>query len=251
MGHDENSLAGSNGAEREKRSVLVRLRGAAFGYHGSPVVAGIDLTVQEGDFLGIVGPNGAGKTTLLRGVIGLLKPMEGSVLLGDLFGRRPVIGYVPQVQALDPIFPLTVDEVVSMGAFPRMRRLAFMGAREKTLLAGCLGQVGMEKHRKHLFAALSAGQKQRVLMARALMTRPDLLLLDEPTSGVDEAAEKAVMDLLGVLNRDGLAVVLVCHEMDTVRENVRDVLWVNRGRIERGGVEEMLSAAMVRERLGE
>ncbi len=249
MNPSKDSAAGVDSSPPAGGPVLMTLEGAAFGYSRSPVIAGVDISVMRGDFLGIVGPNGAGKTTLLRGMIGLLKPIEGSVRFGELSGRRPVIGYVPQVQALDSIFPLTVGEVVTMGAYHRMRRLSLSSKKERNDLGSVLERVGMAGQRKELFASLSAGQKQRVLIARALMTRPDILLLDEPTSGVDQAGEKAVMDLLGALNRGGLAVVLVCHEMDMVRENVRDVLWVSRGRIERGSVEEMLSAAMVRDRL--
>jgi ABC-type Mn2+/Zn2+ transport system ATPase subunit len=229
---------------------LIRLENAAFGYGGPPVISGIDLTVGPGDLLGIVGPNGAGKTTLLRGMIGLLKPVEGTVRFGRPSDKRPVLGYVPQVQALDPIFPVTVEEVVAMGAYPRLSRVSLLPASERTILHECLQQVGMADFCKKLFANLSAGQKQRVVIARALMARPDVLLLDEPTSGVDQAAEKAIMNLLGKLNSEGLTVVLICHEMDTMRENVRDVVWISRGKIERGGVEEMLSAAMVKERLG-
>jgi len=172
-------------------------------------------------------------------------------LMGNLgqttrFSRtfNPAVGAV-----LDPIFPLTVEEVAAMGAFPRFRRMGLEPGEEKRFIAECLGRVGMESFRKRLFADLSAGQKQRILIARALATRPDLLLLDEPTSGVVQAAESAIVDLLETLNASGIAVVLVCHEMDMVRRCVRDVIWVNRGRIERGSVEEMLSAAMVRERL--
>jgi ABC-type Mn2+/Zn2+ transport system ATPase subunit len=228
---------------------LIVLEGAAFGYGGPPVIAGVDLTVRRGDFLGIVGPNGAGKTTLLRGIIGTLEPVKGEVRLNRAAGNKPILGYVPQVQSLDPIFPVTVEEVAGMGAYSRVGRLGPMPAAEREFLADCLRQVGMEKLRKDLFASLSAGQKQRVLIARALMSRPDVLLLDEPTSGVDQGAEEAVMNLLGRLNGEGLAIVLVCHEMDTVRRTVRDAVWINHGRIERGSAEEMLSDAVVRRNL--
>ena len=240
---------------------LLQLQGAAFGYGKRSVISGVNLRVRQGDFLGIVGPNGAGKTTLLRGMIGQLKPLQGTVRLAALSGRRPAssgrrpassgrrpaLGYVPQIQVLDPIFPVTVGEVVAMGAYPRMARLRRMAPDERDFLAECLDQVGMAAAGAKLFADLSAGQKQRVLIARALMVRPDLLLLDEPTSGVDQAAEAAVMRLLTDLNRKGLAIVLICHEMDTIRDNVRDVIWVNRGRIELGSVDEMLSPTQIDE----
>ncbi len=240
---------------------LLQLQSAAFGYGQRPVISGVDLCVRRGDFLGIVGPNGAGKTTLLRGMIGQLKPLQGTVRLAAFSGRSPTssgrspkssgrsptLGYVPQIQVLDPIFPVTVAEVVAMSAYPRLPRLRRMAPAERAFLAECLDRVGMTAVGGRLFADLSAGQKQRVLIARALMARPDLLLLDEPTSGVDQAAEASVMQLLVDLNRRGLAIVLICHEMDTIRDNVRDVIWVNRGRIEKGSVDEMLSPSQINE----
>ncbi len=246
----DNSVAGRAVRGEKENKVLLRLEKASFGYGGPPVITGIDFSVFRGDFTGIVGPNGAGKTTLLRGMIGVLKPIEGKLIYGDN-GKKPFLGYVPQVQSLDPIFPLTVAEVVSMGAWPTMKRIGFMKEQDREFLGEKLVQVGMEKERKKLFGDLSAGQKQRVLIARSLMVRPDLLLLDEPTSGVDQAAEEAVMGLLGELNRRGLAVVMVCHEMKILGEHVREIAWISRGKIERGRTREMLSAHKVREKLTE
>jgi len=242
-----NGPAGSSRFDGAPSEVLVTLENASFGYNGKPVIAGVNLTIARGDFIGLVGPNGAGKTTLLRGLIGQLKPLKGALRAGRGPAGKPVLGYVPQVHALDPIFPVTVEEVVSMGAFSRLSRLGPMPGREKEFRRDCLARVGMDGLGKKPFASLSAGQKQRVLIARAIMTRPDLLLLDEPTSGVDQAAEKTVMQLLAELNGQGLALVLACHELDMVRRTVRDVLWVSRGRIVRGGAEEMLSAGLVNE----
>ncbi len=241
-----------NRADRSQRTprggaILLELKSAAFGYGKRPVISGVDLSVRTGDFLGIVGPNGAGKTTLLRGMIGQLKPLGGTVRFTPISGRKPVLGYVPQIQVLDPIFPVTAGEVIAMGAYPRLPRIRRMAQAERAFLAECLDQVGMKASGGRLFADLSAGQKQRVLIARALMTKPDLLLLDEPTSGVDQAAEAAVMRLLADLNSEGLAIVLICHEMDTIRDNVREVVWVNRGRIEQGSVDEMLSPGQIEE----
>ncbi|MEW6747889.1 MAG: metal ABC transporter ATP-binding protein [Planctomycetota bacterium] len=242
--------AGPGPPDESAREVLVSLRDASFGYGDRPVISHVNLTVRRGDFLGIVGPNGAGKTTLLRGIIGFSAPLAGEVLIGSAAGRHVVLGYVPQVQSLDSIFPLTVTEVVAMGAYPRLRRLRLFGGEERAVIGECLRQVGMERVSRKLFSELSAGQKQRVLVARALVSRPDLLLLDEPTSGADEAAEQAIMQVLGRLNREDLAIVLVCHEMDTLRENVREVVWVHHGRVEQGSVSEMLSPTSVKTRLG-
>lgn len=219
---------------------LITLINVTLGYGGTPVLRGIELAVGSGDFLGLVGPNGAGKTTLLRAIIGLIKPMEGRLQVAD--GVR--LGYVPQVQNLDPIYPLTVREVVRMGGFHRFRR---MPVKERIFLEQCLDEVGMKRQAGLLFSLLSSGQRQRVLVARALYTRPDVLLLDEPTSGADPMAEQRTMDLLVRLNEGGHTILLICHELDAVQRVVRDVLWVSRGKVERHTQAARLSESMIKE----
>ena len=215
---------------------LLKLSSAAFGYAQRPVVSGVDLEVGAGDFLGIVGPNGAGKTTLFRGMLGLLAPLSGRV---ERATRE--LGYVPQREGLDALFPLRVDEVVHMGAYGRLTGLRRLHASERALARSALERVGMTEHARAAFASLSGGQRQRVLIARALMTRPSLLLLDEPTSGVDRAARRAILDLLLELNaRDGLAILLVSHELTLLREAVQEVLWVAEGRVHRRPAAELL-----------
>lgn len=216
-------------------SELLRLEGAAFGYGARTVVAGVDLVVRSGDFLGIVGPNGSGKTTLFRGMLGLIRPRAGTVLR---FARS--IGYVPQRDTLDPIYPLTVREVVEMGAYARLRGLRRLGRADRELAVGWLERVGLSEHAQAQFASLSGGQRQRALIARALLAAPQLLLLDEPTSGVDERASIRIVELLRELNAEGLAVLLVSHQLALVRESVREVLWVGDGRVRRGPPEDLL-----------
>jgi ABC-type Mn2+/Zn2+ transport system ATPase subunit len=215
---------------------LLRLEGAAFGYDGRPVVAGVDLTVGPGHFLGIVGPNGAGKTTLIRGILGLIKPMTGRVERAT-----KALGYVPQREGLDALFPLRVDEVVHMGAYGRLGGLRRLHASERAMARSALERVGMAEHTRAAFAELSGGQRQRILIARALLTRPSLLLLDEPTSGVDRSARSAILQLLRDLNsKEGLAILLVSHDLTMLREAVQEVLWVAEGRVQRLPAAELL-----------
>jgi zinc transport system ATP-binding protein len=214
---------------------LLRLSGAAFGYGQDPVVSGVELEIGAGDFLGIVGPNGAGKTTLFRGMLGLIGPLAGRV---ELLARS--IGYVPQRDTLDPIFPLQVAEVVHMGAYGRLSGMRRLRAADRRLAAEILERVGLAEHAGAPFASLSGGQRQRTLIARALMVRPQILLLDEPTSGVDRAAQRAILELLLELNREGVAVLLVSHQLGLVREAVQKVLWVADGRVRAGRPEELL-----------
>jgi ABC-type Mn2+/Zn2+ transport system ATPase subunit len=218
-------------------AVLLRADRASFGYSGVPVVANVDLEIRTGDFVGIVGPNGSGKTTLFRGLLGLVPPLSGRVVRS-----ARAIGYVPQRETLDPIYPVTVEEVVQMGA--RRRSSLFGISREARELArACLERVGMVERRSDAFSSLSGGQRQRVLIARALMVAPELLLLDEPTSGVDSGAQARIRELLVELNtRESLAILLVSHQVAMLRETVRRVLWVADGGIVDGSADEMLRA---------
>jgi ABC-type Mn2+/Zn2+ transport system ATPase subunit len=216
--------------------ILLRLEQASFGYARRAIVSGVDLTVGAGDFIGIVGPNGSGKTTLFRGILGLIPALAGKVERAT-----KAIGYVPQREALDPIFPLRVDEVVHMGAYGRLRGWRALPREERDLALACLERVGMADRRAAQFASLSGGQRQRVLIARALMVRPQLLLLDEPTSGVDRAAQARVLRLLTELReREQMAVLLVSHQVAMVRESVQRVLWVAGGRAVEGVAAELL-----------
>lgn len=220
-------------------TALVELRGAAFGYGGRVVVGGVDLAIEPGAFLGIVGPNGAGKTTLFRGILGLVPPLEGSVTRS-----ARAIGYVPQRETLDALYPLTVREAVEMGAFGRARPGRRLAAREREAARAAIARVGLAEHERALFASLSGGQRQRALVARALLVRPDLLVLDEPTSGVDRTAEREILALLRELHeRERMAILLVSHQLALVREAVGEVLWVAGGRVERGTPAELLDAA--------
>jgi ABC-type Mn2+/Zn2+ transport system ATPase subunit len=218
-------------------STLLRLSKASFGYAGKLVVSDVDLDVDAGLFLGIVGPNGAGKSTLFRGCLGLIAPLHGTVER-----TTRAIGYVPQREQLDPIYPLRVDEVVQMGAYGRLAGLRRLTREDRGLAQECLQRVGLAPRACELFASLSGGQRQRVLIARALMARPKLLLLDEPTSGVDRGAQKQILDLLLDLNRrEQIAVLLVSHQLQMVRNAVDQVLWVGSGRVVRGEAHELLA----------
>ena len=220
---------------------LLRLRDVTLGYGGRPVLEGVSFDIERGEFVALLGPNGAGKTTLFRGMLGLIPVMGGRIEYG--FNRRATPpGYVPQKESLDPIFPLTAYEVVLMGAAARVPPLWPVGGRRRRLAADCLARVGLSDAREQPFWALSGGQKQRVLIARALAVEPQLLLLDEPTAGVDPGAEAAIIDVITGLNRDeGLTVVIVSHHLRLVRQVVRCVIWVEEHRVAKGTTAEMLS----------
>jgi ABC-type Mn2+/Zn2+ transport system ATPase subunit len=220
---------------------LLRLRNVSLGYAGRPVLEHVNLELARGEFVALLGPNGAGKTTLLRGIVGLIPAMAGTIEY-DFDRRTSPLGYVPQRETLDPAFPLTVFEVVLMGTYARLSALRRVGARERRAAHHALELVGLGAVADHRFADLSGGQTQRVLIARALASEPSLLVLDEPTAGIDAEATAAIMRVLRRLNRDeGLTVLLVTHQVAVLRDVVHAVIWVQDGAAIRGGLEETLA----------
>ena len=229
---------------------LLTLHDVSLGYDGRVVLERLSFAVECGECLALVGPNGAGKTTLLRGILGLIPVLAGRIEYGFDRSTDPP-GYVPQRESLDPIFPLTVFEVVLMGTYARLALLRPVGRRQRQLAADCLEQVGLADLADRPFWALSGGQKQRVLIARALAVEPNILLLDEPTAGVDPGAATAIMDLIARLNHDqGLTVVLVSHHLRLVRSLVRSVLWVADGGASKGTTEVMLAPEQILDGFG-
>jgi ABC-type Mn2+/Zn2+ transport system ATPase subunit len=189
----------------------------------------------------ILGPNGSGKTTLLRGIVGLIPTLTGIIRYGFDRATNP-FGYVPQRESLDATFPLTVHEVVLMGAYARLRPLRIVGRHQRRLASACLAVVGLEALAEHRYASLSGGQKQRVLIARALAAEPTLLVLDEPTAGVDTEATAAIMAVLRRLNQDdGLTVLVVTHNVRLLPGLATAVVWVQDGRAVRERLDDVLT----------
>jgi len=220
---------------------LLRLRNVSLGYGNRPVLEHVDLELARGEFVALLGPNGAGKTTLLRGIVGLISPMAGTIEY-ELDRRASPLGYVPQRETLDPAFPLTVFEVVLMGTYARLSAWRRVGAQQRRAAHHALDLVGLGTLADQRFAELSGGQTQRVLIARALAAEPSVLLLDEPTAGVDADATAAIMAVLTTLNRDeGLTVLLVTHQVRVLHGVVNAVVWVENGRAVRGSLEETLT----------
>ena len=208
---------------------IIEIKDVSFAYNGFSVLDRVNLTVIEKDFISIVGPNAGGKTTLLKLILGLLKPVNGSI---RVFGLSPAkarsrIGYMPQHVTLDPLFPVNVLDVVMMGRLGNGRRYGFFGKSDREAAEESLKKVELLDVRNRSISDLSGGQRQRVLIARALVTNPDLLLLDEPTSNVDAAVETELFELLNQLNKK-MTVLLVTHDLGFVSGYVKRVACVNR-----------------------
>ncbi len=213
----------------------VTLSNIHFSYDYNVVLQEISMTIAKGDFVAVVGPNGAGKSTMLKIMAGLIKPTQGQVKIGEKniseARVQGLIGYVPQNYGKNVLgFPATVEEIVSLGltlgaAAPRQNKLA-----TKHIIHHMLELVGAENLRNRRIGELSGGQQQRVMVAMALAGNPELLLLDEPTSGVDYEASDRIYDLLGTLNKNlGITVVMVSHDIDKAIQCANKVACINKG----------------------
>ena len=209
---------------------VATLEEVSFRYGAGPrVLDRVNLVVEERDFLGLVGPNGGGKTTLLRILLGLLEPQQGRV---RIFGKAPEevrsrVGYVPQHATIDASVPAVVRDVVLMGRLSRSSWGPSFGPEQIAAAAAALEQVGAGGLAERRFGELSGGQRQRVLIARALAADAELLLLDEPTTGVDMHREQELLELLHRLN-ESLPIILVSHDVTLVSAHLKSAAWVNR-----------------------
>ncbi|MGB9877270.1 MAG: metal ABC transporter ATP-binding protein [bacterium] len=226
---------------------LLEFKDVHLGYRGEVILPSVNLLIEEGDFLGIVGPNGAGKTTLLRAIAGVLKPIKGQVIV---YKPNLSLGYVPQRSLLDEAYPLTALEIASMGLYKKIGVLKPVRKYEEKAREALriVGLAGMEKK---LYRELSGGQKQKVLLARALVSEPEILLLDEPITDLDVGSQKAMMDFLSDLNKEkGITILLVSHLLDVVAERANKIVMLGDGKVVSGTREEMLSPQRLKEFFG-
>lgn len=213
---------------KNSRVPVVCLKKVSFAYDASPVIDTADLDIYPGEFACMVGPNGGGKSTLLRLMLGLLRPISGEVrVFGDAPSRvRERIGYTPQHIRFDPLFPVTVMDVVLMGRLEH----CFAGRYsqvDRNAACEALERVDLADMALRPFAALSGGQRQRTLIARALASAPELLLLDEPLANIDAAAGQKLTELLKKLHRN-ITILMVSHDLHFVTNMVSSVICVNR-----------------------
>ncbi len=195
---------------------LVRLDGVALGYEGLVALRDVNLRIEPGEMIGIVGPSGSGKTTLLRSLVGQTELYAGDALVAD----DTRVGYVPQVETVDWNFPITVEQVALLGSWRTRRWLPWTSRAERRRARVVLDQLGIADLVDRPIRALSGGQQQRTFLARALIRSPDLLLLDEPTSGVDIKTRHEILHQLASLNHAGVTVVLTTHDLNGVASHL-------------------------------
>ena len=213
---------------------------------GRQVLCDVSFSMRRGEFAGLIGPNGAGKTTLLRVILGLLQPSGGRVLVeGDQHARsRRLIGYVPQKLVIDPDMPLRARDVVSLGLDGHRLGFGFPSRQRRALIDAALADVGADGYADARVGELSGGEQQRVLIAHALISRPRLLLLDEPLANLDLKSEQEIVALLGKLSREhGIAVLLSAHDMNPLLHVMDRIVYVANGRVATGSTDEVVTSA--------
>lgn len=226
---------------------LVTFNNTTLGYGGRVVLSNLTFDIPEGDFLGLVGPNGAGKTTILRAILGTLAPLSGEVT------RSPTLrfGYVPQRDSVDYGFPLKVLDVVMMGRYDRIGLARRPGAADRDKALSALRHVGIEHLAERPLADLSGGQRQRALIARALVGDPNVLVLDEPTNGMDLVSTTQILGLVRDLHeQDGLTVLMVSHALNEVANHVERIALVVQRGFRIGSVREILTVGTLSQMYG-
>lgn len=217
---------------KKEKKVVIAAEHLFFSYHQMPVLQDATFKVYEGEFVGVIGPNGGGKTTLLKLIMGFLSPDSGKIeVFGQPAGSQPLgsipLAYVPQAMRFDRDFPISVEEVVLSGLLSHLPWYGAFHKRDKEAVALALDEVGLSEYSRSAFGTLSGGQAQRVLIARALVSRPRLLLLDEPTASVDSKAEADIYAILKRL-KGQMTILMVTHDLKAAIDQVERILCVQK-----------------------
>lgn len=226
---------------------VLEFEDAAFGYQNIKAIRNVSAELFAGEALALIGPNGSGKSTLIGAIVGLTEHLAGSV---KVFGQKPAnarkyIGLLPQKDSRDLAVPVSVFQVVSMGLYQELKPWQLLGAKNRLRIMQALESVGMEAFANKLFADLSGGQQQRVILARALVSNPKLLLLDEPFNGLDTPNRAALLKTINEVRAQGVALVISTHDLEIAQEACSHVMLVDRTMVAFGQVHEALTAENV------
>ena len=229
---------------------IIKCEHTDFGYENHDAVIDQNLEIYPGDYLCVVGENGSGKSTLIKGILGLLKPTGGTLAVADEL-KRGGIGYLPQQTAAQKDFPATVQEVVLSGTLSRRGNRPFYSRAERKLAAHNLERLGIEHLKQKCYRELSGGQQQRVLIARALCATEQLLILDEPITGLDPSAIQDFYHLIKKLNKeDGITIIMVSHDIGNVISQANKILHLHRRVVFCGTAEAYRQSVAGKEFLG-
>ena len=230
----------------------LKVENLTIAYHKKPVVEDVSFEVPEGNLIGIIGPNGAGKSTLIKGILELIPKISGQVTIkGSTYkSMRKSIGYVPQRESVDWDFPTNALDVVMMGRYGHLGWLKRPGKSERQKAMECLDKVGMAEYANRQISQLSGGQQQRIFLARALAQEADIYFMDEPFVGVDAATEKAIIQLLMELKEKGKTVLVVHHDLSTVKEYFDWTMLLNKKVMKIGPTEEVFIPEYLQETYG-
>lgn len=227
---------------------VIQFSHATFAYSNRIALDDITLDLMEGEFVGVIGPNASGKTTFLKGILGLIHPIQGTLQIFDCAcealrcHHRARIGYLPQKELIDPNYPITAWEVAMMGRYGAIGLFRRPSKADRDIVLESLQAVGMEASREVSFGSLSGGQQQRVLIARALAQRPEILLLDEPTTGIDATTQHHLIDLVQRLHRDyHLTIIFVTHDINIISPFVDSLLLLKTRLYGKGPPNEILT----------
>ncbi|USK59413.1 metal ABC transporter ATP-binding protein [Peribacillus asahii] len=231
---------------------VLKVEDFTIAYHKKPVIESVSFEVPEGKLIGIIGPNGAGKSTLIKGILELVPRISGKVTIQGKSYRamRKNVGYVPQRESVDWDFPTNALDVVMMGLYGHLGWLKRPGKAEKQKALECLEKVGMVDYANRQISQLSGGQQQRIFLARALAQEADLYFMDEPFVGVDAATEKAIIQLLMELKKNGKTVLVVHHDLSTVKEYFDWTMLLNKQIIQVGKTEEVFTPEYLQQTYG-
>lgn len=236
---------------------IIEVKNISFSYGDVEVLKNITLDIHEGDYISLIGPNGGGKTTLLKIMLGLITPQQGEV---KLFGKDIKVfkdwskfGYVPQKAInFDPLFPVTVREVVAMGRYGKKGLFKWLNQKDQEIINQALSHVEMSDHANRLIGNLSSGQQQRVFIARALASQPEVIFLDEPTVGVDVKNQEDFYTLLTHLNSDlNITLILISHDVDVVSHQVTELACLNQTLIYHGEPKKFMKGHYLEKLYGE
>ena len=221
---------------------IIKFTNVAIGYGKKMIIQNINLSIFENDFIGVVGPNGAGKTTFLRTLLGNLKPLSGTIQKNS---HR--FGYVPQRDTVQPLLPYTVFDVVMMGRYSLMGIFSKPTNKDQDAVDASLEHVGIQHLKNYNYNSLSGGQRQRTLIARALAVEPSILILDEPTNGMDTPSHYSLLDLISKLHdQDRLTILLVSHLLSDVANGVKRLILMDKDFFQYGSIDEVLSEENLR-----